>query len=51
MGQNQAPSQVVKVGDILEVYIKELDKESGRISLGFKKAEDNPWVNSRIIIM
>lgn len=38
------PSQVVKVGDILEVYIKELDKESGRISLGFKKAEDNPWV-------
>lgn len=38
------PSQVVKVGDILEVYIKELDKEAGRISLGFKKAEDNPWV-------
>lgn len=38
------PSQVVNVGDILEVYIKELDKEAGRISLGFKKAEDNPWV-------
>lgn len=38
------PSQVVKVGDILEVYIKDLDKEAGRISLGFKKAEDNPWV-------
>lgn len=38
------PSQVVKVGDILEVYIKELDKEAGRISLGYKKAEDNPWV-------
>ena len=38
------PSQVVKVGDVLEVYIKELDKEAGRISLGFKKAEDNPWV-------
>ncbi|MCM1226094.1 MAG: bifunctional 4-hydroxy-3-methylbut-2-enyl diphosphate reductase/30S ribosomal protein S1 [Clostridium sp.] len=37
------PSQVVNVGDILEVYIKELDKEAGRISLGFKKAEDNPW--------
>jgi len=37
------PSQVVKVGDILEVYIKELDKEAGRISLGYKKAEDNPW--------
>ncbi|MGN0613459.1 MAG: bifunctional 4-hydroxy-3-methylbut-2-enyl diphosphate reductase/30S ribosomal protein S1 [Porcipelethomonas sp.] len=38
------PSQVVKAGDILEVYIKDLDKEAGRISLGFKKAEDNPWV-------
>lgn len=38
------PSQVVKVGDILEVYIKELDKEAGRISLGYKKAEDNPWI-------
>lgn len=38
------PSQVVKVGDILEVYIKDLDNEAGRISLGFKKAEDNPWV-------
>lgn len=37
------PSQVVKVGDVLEVYIKELDKEAGRISLGYKKAEDNPW--------
>ena len=43
-GRIKHPSQVVKVGDILEVYIKELDKESGRISLGFKKAEDNPWV-------
>lgn len=38
------PSQVVSVGDVLEVYIKDLDKEAGRISLGFKKAEDNPWV-------
>lgn len=43
-GRIKHPSQVVKVGDILEVYIKELDKDSGRISLGFKKAEDNPWV-------
>ncbi len=37
------PNQVVKPGDVLEVYIKELDKEAGRISLGYKKAEDNPW--------
>ncbi len=37
------PSDVVKVGDTLEVYIKELDKEKNRISLGYRKAEDNPW--------
>lgn len=40
------PSQVVSVGDILEVYIKDIEEKEGkkRISLGFKKAEDNPWV-------
>ncbi len=37
------PSEVVSVGDIIEVYIKDLDKEKKRISLGYKKAEDNPW--------
>ena len=37
------PSEVVKLGDVLEVYIKELNKETGRISLGYKKTEDNPW--------
>ena len=37
------PSEVVSVGDTLEVYIKDLDREANRISLGFKKAEDNPW--------
>ena len=38
------PSEVVSVGDTLEVYVKDLDKEAGRISLGYKKSEDNPWV-------
>ena len=37
------PSEVVKVGDYIEVYIKDLDKEANRISLGYKKTEDNPW--------
>ena len=37
------PSEVVNVGDTVEVYIKDLDKENKKISLGFKKAEDNPW--------
>ncbi len=38
------PSEVVSVGDVLEVYVKELNKETNRISLGYKKDEDNPWV-------
>ncbi len=37
------PSEVVSVGDVVEVYIKELDKENNRISLGYKKSSDNPW--------
>lgn len=37
------PSEVVNVGDTVTVYIKALDQEKGKISLGYKKAEDNPW--------
>ena len=44
------PSEVVSEGDSIEVYIKDIDKETKKISLGFKKAEDNPWeiVKSKI---
>ncbi|MBR5506509.1 MAG: bifunctional 4-hydroxy-3-methylbut-2-enyl diphosphate reductase/30S ribosomal protein S1 [Clostridia bacterium] len=37
------PSEVVSVGDEVSVYVLEFDKEKGKISLGFKRAEDNPW--------
>ncbi len=37
------PSEVVKVGDVVQVYIRDLDREKKRISLGYRKAEDNPW--------
>ena len=37
------PSEVVNVGDTIEVYIKALDQEKGKISLGYRKDEDNPW--------
>ncbi len=37
------PSEVVAVGDEIEVYVKALDTEKRKISLGYKKAEDNPW--------
>lgn len=37
------PSDVVKVGDTLDVFVKAVDKENRKISLGYKKEEDNPW--------
>ena len=38
------PSDVMNVGDEVEVYIKAIDEEKKKISLGYKKAEDNPFV-------
>jgi (E)-4-hydroxy-3-methyl-but-2-enyl pyrophosphate reductase len=37
------PSEVVNIGDKVHVYIKNLDHEKGKISLGYKRPEDNPW--------
>ena len=39
------PSEVISVGDVIEVYIRDIDAESEnkKISLGYKKTEDNPW--------
>ncbi len=37
------PSEVVNVGDTVEVYIRDLDTEKHKISLGYRRAEDNPW--------
>ena len=39
----KTPSEVVKIGDELTVYVKDFDKEKGRISLGYKKMEDHPF--------
>lgn len=43
-GRIKHPSEVVKEGDTIEVYIKDIAEDTKKISLGFKKAEDNPWV-------
>ena len=37
------PSEVVSVGDTIEVYVKSYDPENQKVSLGYKKEEDNPW--------
>lgn len=41
------PSEVVSVGDTIEVYVRSLDREAQKVSLGYKKAEDNPWEKLR----
>lgn len=42
-GRVKHPSEVLNVGDVVEVYIKDIDQQSKKISLGYKKTEDNPW--------
>ncbi len=37
------PSEVVKVGDEIIVSVLEFDRDKKRISLGYKKQDDNPW--------
>ena len=37
------PSEVVSVGDEVDVYVISFDKEKRRISLGYKDPEANPW--------
>ena len=36
-------SDIVKPGQEVEVYIKKLDPEKKKISLGYRKEEDSPW--------
>ena len=37
------PSEVVKVGDEIDVYVIALDPEKKKISLGYKTDDTNPW--------
>ncbi|MBP0963153.1 MAG: bifunctional 4-hydroxy-3-methylbut-2-enyl diphosphate reductase/30S ribosomal protein S1 [Oscillospiraceae bacterium] len=37
------PSEVVSVGDNVEVTVKDIDAENKKISLIYKKSEENPW--------
>lgn len=37
------PSEVVQLGQKLEVLILNVDKEKGRVALGLKQKENNPW--------
>lgn len=42
-GRVKQPTDVVQVGDEIEVYILSADEEKGKISLSLKKLLSNPW--------
>ena len=37
------PSQVLTIGQNIEVYVKDINEEKRKISLGYKKDSENPW--------
>lgn len=39
------PSEVIKVGDKIKVKVLSVDENTKKIALGYKKAEDNPWLH------
>ena len=42
-GRINHPSEIVSIGDKVEVKVIEYDQETSRISLGMKQLVDNPW--------
>ncbi len=43
-GRIKHPSEVVNVGDVIEVEVKSYNPETKKVSLTYKKTEDDPWV-------
>lgn len=42
-GRPRNPAEAFKIGDQIDVYVKSVDREKERISLGYKTEENNPW--------
>lgn len=39
------PSDIFKIGQEIDVIVLSADKETKKISLGYRRPEDNPWAN------
>src|SRR6266545_1751925 len=39
------PSEIFQIGDQVEVVVLHFDKETGRVSLGYKQKSSDPWAN------
>ena len=44
-GRISHPSEMLRIGQTLEVQILEVDREKERVSLGLKQMTDNPWAD------
>lgn len=44
-GRVKHPSEIVNVGDKVEVIVLDFDKSKERISLGYKQTTEHPWKN------
>lgn len=44
-GRINHPSEMLAIGQPVEVVILDVDKEKERVSLGLKQLQDNPWEN------
>lgn len=44
-GRINHPSEMLHIGQLLEVVILEVDREKERVSLGLKQMSDNPWAD------
>jgi small subunit ribosomal protein S1 len=42
-GRINHPSEMVKMGEKIEVVVLEIDREKERVSLGLKQKSENPW--------
>jgi len=47
-GRVNHPSEVLHIGQEIEVLILEVDREKERVSLGLKQMSDNPWADIQL---
>lgn len=47
-GRVNKPSDVLKIGDKIEVYVLSADKDAKKLSLSLKKLKEDPWANIEV---
>jgi len=45
-GRIDKPSDILKIGEVIEVYVLNVDRENKKLSLSLKKLIEDPWKNA-----